>query len=117
MQTPLPYVAPSKGLIRSLRTDVRMLAHERLSDMLRCYQALHGFDDETIAMQMNACPSVLGIRGRDDDVHAPISAAKVTRFKDRKTRPQSQTLDQMTAFLRSDSALTPYSSGRIWMTC
>jgi hypothetical protein len=98
MQTPLPYVAPSKGLIRSLETDVRTLAHERLADMLRCYQSLHSFDDETIAMQMNACASVLGIRGRDDDVHAPISAAKVTRFKDRKTKPQSQTLDQMTAF-------------------
>ena len=108
MQTPLPYVAPSKGLIRSLQTDVRTLAHERLADTLRWYQMHHGFDDETISGQMNACPSVIGIRGRKhDDAHAPISAAKVTRFKDRKTRPQTQTLDQMTAFFGETLNMPP----------
>ncbi len=101
MTSPLPYIPPSKALLRSLQSDVRMLAHERLAETLRWYQTLHGFDDETIASQMNACTGVIGIRGRkDDDAHAPISPAKVTRFKDRKTRPQSQTLEQVTAFLR-----------------
>ena len=108
MQTPAPYIPPSKGLLRSLQGDVRTLAHERLADTLRWYQIHHAVDDETVARQMNACPNVLGIRGRkDDDSHAPISPAKVTRFKDRKTRPQTQTLAQMTAFFEDTLNMPP----------
>lgn len=109
MQTPLPYVAPSKGLLRSLEADVRTLAHERLADTLRWYQMHHAVDDEHMATRMNACPAVVGIRSRkDDDAHAPISAAKVTRFKDRKTRPQTQTLAQMTAFFGETLNMPPF---------
>ncbi len=109
MQTPLPYVAPPKGLIRSLQTDVRMLAHERLADTLRWYQMHHAVDDEQMAARMNACPGVVGIRSRkDDDAHAPIAPAKVTRFKDRKTRPQTQTLAQMTAFFGDTLNMPPF---------
>jgi hypothetical protein len=109
MQTPLPYVAPSKGLIRSLQGNVRTLAHERLADTLRWYQTHHAVDDETMANQMNACPNVIGIRGRKhDDAHAPISPAKIARFKDRRTRPQTQTLAQMTAFFGETLNMPPF---------
>lgn len=109
MQTPLPYIPPPKGLLASLKRDVRALAHERLADTLRWYQARHALDDDAIARQMNACPNVIGIRGRKEDhAHAPISAAKVTRFKDRKTRPQSQTLAQMTAFFEHTLNVPPF---------
>jgi len=109
MQTPAPYIPPSKGLIRSLETDVRMLAHERLADTLRWYQSRYGFNDDEVAGQMNACSNVIGIRGRKDNVvHAPISAAKVMRFKDGHTRSQGQTLDQMTAFFESTLNIPPF---------
>lgn len=99
MTTPLLYTPPSKGLLRSLHADVRTLVHERLADQLRWYQSLFEADDDEVACQMNACASVIGIRGRKEDVvHAPISAAKIARFKDGKTKPQHQTLDQVTAF-------------------
>ena len=108
MQTPLPYIPPSKGLLRSLQGDVRTLAHERLADTLRWYQTRYAADDETVARQMNACPNVVGIRGRKHSgSHAPVSTAKVMRFKDRKTRPQTQTLAQMTAFFEDTLNMPP----------
>jgi hypothetical protein len=109
MQTPLPYVAPSKGLIRSLQAEVQALAHERLAQHLRWYQKHFELDDEQIAARMNACVSVIGIRARKDDVvHAPISAAKISRFKDGRTKPQRQTLDQMTAFFAQTLGAKPF---------
>lgn len=109
MQTPLPYVPPSKGLLRSLQAEVQALAHERLAQHLRWYQKHFELDDEHVAAQMNACASVIGIRARTDDVvHAPISAAKVSRFKDGQTKPQRQTLDQMTAFFAETLGAKPF---------
>lgn len=88
---------------------MRSLVHERLADTLRWYQAHHGFDDETVTRQMNACTNVIGIRGRTDgNIHAPVSAAKITRFKDRKTRPQSQTLAQINAFFEDALNIPPF---------
>lgn len=82
---------------------------ERLADTLRWYQTHHAVDDEHMAARMNACPAVIGIRSRkDDDAHAPIAPAKVTRFKDRKTRPQTQTLAQMTAFFGDTLNMPPF---------
>lgn len=99
MTTPLPYVPPSKGLLRSLQAEVQALAHDRLAQHLRWYQKYHKLSDEDVAQQMNECARVVGIRARKDDaVFAPISEAKIARFKDGMTRPQRQTLDQMTAF-------------------
>lgn len=99
MSTLVPYIAPSKGLLRSLQAEVQALAHERLALHLLWYQLQHGLDDAQIATQMNECAGVIGIRARKDDaVFAPISEAKIARFKDGVTRPQRQTLQQMTAF-------------------
>lgn len=109
MNTPAPYVAPPKGLLRSLETEVQALAHERLAQQMRWYQSRHGLDDEQVAAQMNACAKVIGIRARKDDVvHAPISAGKIARFKDGRTRPQRLTLDQMTAFFAETLGAKPF---------
>ncbi len=108
MSTLVPYVAPSKGLLRTLQAEVQALAHERLAQHLRWYQLQHALDDEHVARQMNACPSVVGIRAhKDDAVFAPISEAKIARFKDGKTRPQRLTLDQLTAFCESELNAPP----------
>jgi hypothetical protein len=109
MSPSLPYVPPSKGLLRSLQADVQALAHERLAQHLRWYQKHHQLTDEQVAQQMNACPAVIGIRARTDDaVFAPISEAKIARFKDGVTRPQRQTLDQMTAFFAERLGASPF---------
>jgi hypothetical protein len=105
----LPYVPPSKGLLRTLQAEVQALAHQRLAQHLCWYQLQHGLDDEQIAQQMNACAAVIGIRARTDDaVHAPISEAKIARFKDGVTRPQRQTLEQMTAFFGDKLDAKPF---------
>jgi hypothetical protein len=81
----------------------------RLAQHLCWYQIQHGLDDEQIAVQMNECASVIGIRARTDDaVHAPISEAKIARFKDGVTRPQRQTLEQMTAFFADRLEAKPF---------
>ena len=104
----LPYVPPSKGLLRSLQAEVQALAHQRLAQHLRWYQLQHGLDDEQVAQQMNACAAVVGIRAhKDDAVFAPISEAKIARFKDGKTKPQRLTLDQMTAFCEAELNAPP----------
>jgi hypothetical protein len=109
MSPPLPYVPPSKGLLRTLQAEVQALAHERLAQHLRWVQKHHALSDEQVAFQMNDCARVVGIRARTDDaVHAPISEAKIARFKDGITRPQRQTLDQMTAFFAEKLGAPPF---------
>lgn len=110
MNMPLSYVPPSKGLLRSLEADVRTLAHDRLADTLRWYQFRCGFDDEAVAGQINDCSGVVGGRGRNgDSVFAPISPATIRRFKDRQTRPQTQTLYQMQSFFQKVLGARPAS--------
>lgn len=109
MSTLVPYIAPSKGLLRTLQAEVQALAHQRLAQHLWWYQIQHRLDDEQIAQQMNECASVIGIRARTDDaVFAPISEAKIARFKDGVTRPQRQTLEQMTAFFADKLDAKPF---------
>jgi hypothetical protein len=109
MSTLVPYNAPSKGLLRTLQAEVQALAHQRLAQHLCWYQIQHGLDDQQIAQQMNACAAVIGIRAhKDDAVHAPISEAKIARFKDGVTKPQRQTLEQMTAFFGDKLDAKPF---------
>lgn len=109
MSTLVPYTAPSKGLLRSLQAEVQALAHYRLAHHLCWYQIQHGLDDEQVTQQMNACPAVVGNRSRSHDaVFAPISEAKLNRFKDGVTRPQRQTLEQMTAFFAETLGAPPF---------
>ena len=104
---PTRYTPPSKALIRDLSSDIRVLAHQRLSSHLRFIQTRYGFSNADIADAMNACPAVIGIRGRHGRAFAPISENKITRFKDGHTRPQTLTLKQMTAFLAHNFKIPP----------
>lgn len=97
METPR-YNALSKALLKELSTDIRSLAHKRLADQLRFIQKHKMMDDTQIANAMNACKAVIGNRAQGERAFAPISQKKITRFKDQKTRPQTKTLEQMTAF-------------------
>lgn len=106
METPR-YIPLSKALLKELNTDIRALAHERLADQLRFIQKTNNMDDARIAEAMNACKAVIGNRGRSEHAFAPISQKKITRFKDNKTRPQTKTLEQMTAFFEEVCDMPP----------
>lgn len=108
MYTRASYTPPDKALVSALAAELRSLAHQRLAQQLRFLQTRYGLTDDDIAERMNACSSVTGIRGRDGDAHAPISAAKIVRFKDQRTRPQTQTLEQMTAFFEETLNAPPF---------
>lgn len=102
------YTPPDKAMIAALSAELRALAHLRLAQQLRFLQSRYGLTDDDIATRMNECAAVTGIRGRDDTAHAPISTAKITRFKDHRTRPQTQTLQQMTAFFEATLNSPPF---------
>ena len=97
METP-HYTPPGKTLIRDLASDIRTLARKRLAEQLQFYQTIKDLDDASIANAMNECPSVIGNRAAGEQPFAPISQKKITRFKDESIRPQTNTLEQMTAF-------------------
>ncbi|WP_375210600.1 hypothetical protein [Hyphococcus sp.] len=125
MMEPPRYTPPSKALIRDLSSDIRALARSRLAEQLQYYQTIKDLDDTDIADAMNDCAAVVGNRGTGEQVFAAISPKKIERFKDEAIRPQTNTLEQMTAFFEDktdmprflawadmDDVLTAYHDAR-----
>lgn len=108
MYTRASYTSPDKALVSDLIAELRLLANQRLAQQLRFLQRRYSLTDDDIAERINECAAVTGIRGRDGDAHAPISTAKITRFTDKYTRPQTQTLEQMTAFFEATLNAPPF---------